>query len=103
MTASRLAVQDEPEGKYLYAIIAAPAPAKFEAAGIGGRGDLVHTLTVGPLAAVVSDTPRIEYDSNRRNMMAHTRSSKRSWRAAPCCRSASDRSPRTSKPSPTRC
>lgn len=73
MTASRLAAQDEPEGKYLYAIIAAPAPTKFEAVGIGGRGDLVHTLAVGPLAAVVSDTPRIEYDSNRRNMMAHTK------------------------------
>lgn len=61
------------EGKYLYCIIGAPAPATFETPGIGGRGDVVHTLTVGRLAAVISDSPRIEYENNRRNMMAHTK------------------------------
>lgn len=61
------------EGKYLYCIIDAPAPATFASPGIGGRGDVVHTLAVGRLAAVVSDTPRIEYENSRRNMMAHTK------------------------------
>ncbi len=61
------------EGKYLYGIIDAPAPATFAAPGIGGRGDVVHTFAVGRLAAVVSDSPRIEYDNSRRHMMAHTR------------------------------
>ncbi|MDQ0507101.1 GvpL/GvpF family gas vesicle protein [Xanthobacter agilis] len=61
------------EGKYLYGIIDAPAPATFTVPGIGGRGDEVHTLAVGRLAAVVSNSPRIEYDNSRRNMMAHTR------------------------------
>lgn len=61
------------EGKYLYGIIDAPAPATFAAPGIGGRGDEVHTLALGRLAAVVSNSPRIEYDNSRRHMMAHTR------------------------------
>lgn len=61
------------EGKYLYGIIDAPAPASFASPGIGGRGDEVHTLVLGRLAAVVSNSPRIEYDNSRRNMMAHTR------------------------------
>lgn len=61
------------ERKYLYGIIDAPAPEAFEAPGIGGRGDLVHTLAVGRLAAIVSDSPTLEYENNRRNMMAHTK------------------------------
>lgn len=61
------------EGKYLYGIIDAPAPATFASPGIGGRGDEVHTIALGRLAAVVSNSPRIEYDNSRRNMMAHTR------------------------------
>ncbi|TCT02264.1 GvpL/GvpF family gas vesicle protein [Aquabacter spiritensis] len=61
------------EGKYLYCLIDAPAPDTFASPGIGGRGDVVHTITVGRLAAVVSDSPRIEYENSRRNMMAHTK------------------------------
>lgn len=62
-----------PEGKYLYAIIEGPPPEVIHAPGIGGRGDAVHTIAVGRLAAVVSDAPMIEYDNSRRNMMAHTK------------------------------
>lgn len=72
-TAAHVTEPAAAEGKYLYAIIAAPAPERFAAPGIGGRGDVVHTLAMGPLAAVVSDTPHVEYDSNRRNMLAHTK------------------------------
>lgn len=61
------------EGKYLYGIIDACAAFTVAAPGIGGRGDEVHTLTDGRLAAVVSNSPRIEYDNSRRHMMAHTR------------------------------
>lgn len=63
---------EQTQGKYLYAIINAAAPASFETKGIGGRGDLVHTITEGQVSAVVSDSPMIEYDNTRRNMMAHT-------------------------------
>ena len=59
------------EGNYLYAIIACPEPREFRNRGIGERGDLVHTINYKRLAAVVSDSPVIEYDNSRRNMMAH--------------------------------
>lgn len=63
----------ETEGQYLYAIVNADvAPACFEAMGIGGRCDPVRLIAERRLAAVVSDTPKIEYDNSRRNMMAHT-------------------------------
>lgn len=61
------------ERKYLYGIIDAPAPESFEVPSIGGRGDVVHTLALGRLAAVVSDSPLPDYENNRRNMMAHTK------------------------------
>lgn len=65
------AAEREEEGKYLYAIIACPEERAFKARGIGERGDPVHTITFRRLAAVVSDSPVIEYDTSRRNMMAH--------------------------------
>lgn len=60
------------EGKYLYAIIANPEAREFKVRGIGERGDRVYTINYRRLAAVVSDSPVIEYDNSRRNMMAHT-------------------------------
>jgi hypothetical protein len=60
-------------GKYLYCIIRADEPLSFTTLGIGERGDPVHTVNYMSLAAVVSDSPVITYESNRRNMMAHTR------------------------------
>jgi len=60
------------EGRYLYAIIICPEPREFRTRGIGERGDAVYTINHKRLAAVVSDSPMIEYDSSRRNMMAHT-------------------------------
>ncbi|KAF0119113.1 MAG: GvpL/GvpF-family gas vesicle protein 1 [Rhodospirillaceae bacterium] len=66
--------QDQPSAcKYLYAIIPTPGPETFTSPGINGPQNAVHTLTFGRLAAVVSDSPQIEYDNTRRNMMAHTR------------------------------
>ncbi|NJM08211.1 GvpL/GvpF family gas vesicle protein [Candidatus Gracilibacteria bacterium] len=61
------------EGLYLYGIIRCAETRSFATPGIGGRGDGVFTLHHGELAAVVSQSPIVEYDGNRRNMMAHTR------------------------------
>ena len=58
--------------KYLYAIIQCREPRELKARGIGERGDVVHTVVHKGLAAVVSDSPVMEYDQSRRNMMAHT-------------------------------
>lgn len=60
------------EGKYMYCIIRSSEPRQFTTLGIGERGDIVHTVHFMSLAAVVSDSPVVEYESSRRNMMAHT-------------------------------
>jgi hypothetical protein len=65
----------EPEtsmGKYMYCIIRTAEPRQFANLGIGERGDSIHTVHYRNLAAVVSDSPVVEYESSRRNMMAHT-------------------------------
>ncbi|MBU0493735.1 MAG: GvpL/GvpF family gas vesicle protein [Chloroflexi bacterium] len=65
----------EPEtrsGKYMYCIIRGAAPRQFTTLGVGERGDPVYTVQFMNLAAAVSDSPLIEYESSRRNMMAHT-------------------------------
>jgi hypothetical protein len=63
---------NEKSGKYIYCIIQAKEPRQFTRLGIGERGDVVHTIHYNNLAAVVSDSPMQEYDSTRRNVMAHT-------------------------------
>jgi len=60
-------------GKYMYCIICSPQPCQFSTLGIGERGDIVHTVNFMQLAAVVSDSPIVDYEESRRNMMAHTR------------------------------
>lgn len=59
-------------GKYVYCIIRSTDRPQFTSLGIGERGDAVHTVHHGNLAAVVSDSPVVEYERSRRNMMAHT-------------------------------
>jgi hypothetical protein len=56
--------------KYMYCIIRCPESRTFTSAGLGSGG--VSTVHYDDLAVVVSDSPEIEYDSSRRNMMAHT-------------------------------
>lgn len=58
--------------KYMYCIIRSSEPAQFTSLGIGERGDIVYTVPFMQMAAVASDSPNIEYDESRRNMMAHT-------------------------------
>jgi len=64
--------KDAAEGKYIYAIIACAEPREFKARGIGERGDPVRTINHQNIAAVVSDSPVVDYERSRRNMMAHT-------------------------------
>ena len=59
-------------GKYMYCLIRCSQPRQFATRGIGERGDIVYTIGDEELAAVVSDSPVMEYDCSRRNMMAHT-------------------------------
>jgi hypothetical protein len=63
---------ETPEGKYIYCVIRSATPEEFSSRGIGERGDPVYTVHFMDLAAVVSDSPLMEYENSRRNMMAHT-------------------------------
>lgn len=65
-------VQETQTGQYLYCIIRSTEPREFKTRGIGEQGAIVHTVNYNDLAAVVSDSPMVEYDNSRRNMMAHT-------------------------------
>jgi len=65
------------EGKYIYCIIALDAAGgsgeskTFGPIGIGNRGDELHTICHKGIAAVVSDSPVIEYSVSRENMIPH--------------------------------
>ena len=58
-------------GQYLYCIIRCQQERTFDEVGMGGDGSPVHTVCHKGLAAVVSDSSVKQYDSTRRNMMAH--------------------------------
>ncbi|MBX0331531.1 GvpL/GvpF family gas vesicle protein [Oscillochloris sp. ZM17-4] len=60
-------------GKYVYGIIRCADARVIAARGIHEQGLRVYTLPYRDLAVVISDSPYEEYDSSRRNMMAHTR------------------------------
>jgi hypothetical protein len=60
-------------GKYLYGIIRCAEAHAIAVRGIHEQGLRVYTIPYRDLAAVVSDSPCEEYDSTRRNMIAHTR------------------------------
>jgi len=55
----------------MYCIIASKEAESFGPLGIGGRGDELHTLLYKDIAAVVSDSPVINYAVSRENMLAH--------------------------------
>ena len=59
-------------GRYVYGIVRGREHPRFEARAIGDEGSDVYTVHEGDLAAVVSDSSSTEYESSRRNMMAHT-------------------------------
>lgn len=59
------------EGKYIYCIIEDREERDFGPVGIGGRGDRVHSVVFEDVAAVVSDSPIVDYSISRENTMAH--------------------------------
>ena len=59
------------EGKYLYCIIGGDQCRNFGPIGIGGRGDLVTTVSYNDLSCVISDAPIKEYAITRENLIAH--------------------------------
>ncbi len=63
---------ETPIGKYMYCLIRCAEPRQFTPRGIGERSDVVYTVHYDDLAVVVSDSPIVEYESSRRNLMAHT-------------------------------
>jgi len=57
---------------YLYCLTRShEAPLHLSVKGIGGRGDEVYTIPFLDLAAVVSDSPQDEYETNRANTVQH--------------------------------
>ena len=59
--------------KYLYCIIPCSENRTFNADVIGDGDGVVHTVCHQDLAVVVSDSPVTQYESTRRNMVAHER------------------------------
>lgn len=59
------------EGKYIYCIITTRVPKTFGPLGIGGRGDELYTVCLNDIAAVVSNSPIINYSISRENALAH--------------------------------
>ncbi|MBU2572790.1 MAG: GvpL/GvpF family gas vesicle protein [Elusimicrobia bacterium] len=59
------------EGKYIYCIIGRERIRAFGPLGIGERGDELHTVCSGDIAAVVSNSPIKSYPVARENLLAH--------------------------------
>ncbi|MCG2686312.1 GvpL/GvpF family gas vesicle protein [Candidatus Parcubacteria bacterium] len=59
------------EGKYLYCIISTNQDRNFGPIGIGGRGDIVSTISFNGLAGVISNSPMDKYEISRENLPAH--------------------------------
>jgi len=59
------------EGKYIYCIIDDGKVQTFGPMGIGGGGNELYTVCFNDLAAVVSNSPIINYSVSRENMIAH--------------------------------
>ena len=64
-------------GKYLYCIIPCKEERTFDTIAIGSEDGVIHTVPHNGLAAVVSDSPVKQYESTRRNMMAHEKAIER--------------------------
>jgi hypothetical protein len=59
------------EGKYIYGIIRHKGPIDFGFIGIGKRSDLVYGVYYNNVCAIVSNSPIIQYEVRRVNMIAH--------------------------------
>jgi Gas vesicle synthesis protein GvpL/GvpF len=61
------------EREYLYCFLRESSSQTFISKGMGDRGDPVTSIHYRDLGAVISTSSIAEYESNRRNMMTHTR------------------------------
>ncbi|MCF7879033.1 MAG: GvpL/GvpF family gas vesicle protein [Candidatus Omnitrophica bacterium] len=61
------------EGLYIYCLITSGESKTFGSLGIGARGDQLYTIGADGIAAVVSNTPIVEYPTSRANLIAHER------------------------------
>lgn len=61
------------EGKYIYGIIRHAAPLDYGPIGMGKRADLVYGINFKDISAIVSNSPIIEYEVRRINMITHER------------------------------
>lgn len=59
------------KGKYIYCIIDSQEEKDFDVVGIGGRRDRVLSVVFKDIAAVVSDSPVVEYSISKMNTTAH--------------------------------
>lgn len=59
------------EGKYIYGIVRHPGPLNFGPIGIGKRGDLVYGINYKDISAIVSNSPVIQYEARRTNLITH--------------------------------
>ncbi len=59
------------EGKYIYGIIRNTHPINYGTIGIGNRFDEVYSVTYKDISAIVSNSPIIQYEARRVNMLAH--------------------------------
>jgi len=68
-----MSITEKPEREYLYCFLRESEPQNFDSKGMGSRGDPVTTIHYRELSAVISTSPVGEYETNRRNMLTHTR------------------------------
>ncbi|RTZ04875.1 GvpL/GvpF family gas vesicle protein [Flavobacterium bomense] len=61
------------EGKYIYGIIRHSDPLDYGPIGMGKRTDLVYGINFKDISAIVSNSPIIEYEVRRINMITHER------------------------------
>ena len=61
------------EGKYIYGIIRHADPLDYGPIGMGKRADLVYGINFKDISAIVSNSPIIQYEARRVNMITHER------------------------------
>ena len=59
------------EGKYIYGIIRHSEPLDYGPIGIGKRDDRVYSINFKDISAIISNSPVIQYEPRRVNLIAH--------------------------------
>jgi uncharacterized protein YaaW (UPF0174 family) len=65
--------KERKEGKYIYGIIRHKGSVNFGPIGMGNRNDEVYGISYREISAVVSNSPVIEYQARRKNLLTHER------------------------------